>query len=155
MPETLFRFNPFNIKEQPDDWIVAQYTAQEESLMFDDSPSALAHDIDVYANMNYLIGEMIARYSLLVSIADAELKVNLSNMTYKQRDQYVATHADKPPAMSYFENVALSLYLKENIELSRMESVLKRYKIAYESIEAKQNALKKKLDAIRFDVLNR
>ena len=154
MSERTFRFNPFTIKDQDDRQIIEQYTELSNSIVDGDEPSTLAHNIDVYANMNYLIGEMIARYGLIVANMEAELKVAISNEIYKERDLYCERNAGKPPAMSYFENRALSKYLKENNALNEKESLLRRFKIAYESLGDKQNALKKKLEAVKFDLYN-
>jgi hypothetical protein len=155
MAEKLFRFNPFTIAQQSDGDIIRQYTELEQTLSFGDAPGELAHDIDVYANLGYLIGEMIARYYTEVGMLDAKLKGNLSNAIYRERDQWNKTKTEKIPAISYFEQKAISMYADEAEALIRSESMLKRYKYAYESIESKQNALKKKLDAVKFDVLNR
>jgi hypothetical protein len=112
----------------------------------------LAKDIDIFANMGYLVGEMIARYSEQVSIMDNTVKVDYANETYRERDYYLKTHSDKAPAMAYFENKARAKLLDAYSELARMESTLQRFKFAYTSIEQKQNALKKRLEAIKFDL---
>lgn len=153
--EKLFRFNPFNIKEWNDAEIKEQYTILESKLLFGDSPMELSNDIDVYANIAYLIGEMIARYYEKVSITESKLKVNIANTIYRERNDWMKSSSDKAPAMSYFENKANSMFLDEIQELAIMESNLKRFKYAYDSIELKGNALKKKLDSLKFDLLNR
>lgn len=153
--EKVFRFNPFTIMEWTEAEVIAQYTWLEESLTYGDEPSALADDIDTFANMNYLIGEMTARYYKIVADFEAELKVNTANAVYRERNNWMKINTDKTPAMAYFEAKAQSMYLDEYKQLSDYESRLKRFKIAYDSIDSKQNALKKKMDAIRFDQLNR
>ena len=153
--ERVFMFNPFLISEWTDAEVIAQYTLLERSLTLGEAPTELASDIETYANMGYLIGEMIARYYKIVADTDAILKVNTSNDVYRERNEWVKTHTDKIPAMSYFEAKTQSKFLEEYKELSLYESRLKRFKFAYDSIEHKQNALKKKLEAVRFDMLNR
>jgi hypothetical protein len=156
MKETLFRFNPFTIAEWSPEQVKQQYDIFAQELVGDDTQMVLANDIDVYANMGYLIGEMIARYSKDVSNMEATLKVNIANTIYRERNQYVEEHKnEKAPAMSYFENRALSQYLEETKVLNEKEAFLKRFKYAYDSIQDKQNALKKKLDSVRFDLLGR
>lgn len=153
--ETVFRFNPFNIQEWDDKDVIEQYNLLEESLNFGDVPVEIADDIDCYANMGYLIGEMIARYYERVEVYAVKLKVTTSNDIYRERDTWIKTQHEKPPAMSYFESKTTSKYLNEYQELARLESTLKRFKFAYDSIESKQNALKKKLEATKFDLINR
>lgn len=152
--ERLFRFNPFNIKNWTDEEVIEQFGLLEESLPDGDTPQELATSIDVYANMGYLIGEMYARYHESVSIADNELKIGIANAIYRERNNWKDFSKEKPPAMSYFEAKAESQYREEYRELARKESMFKRLKFAYESIQDKQNALKKRLDAIKYDVFN-
>lgn len=153
--EKLFRFNPFRIKEWTNEEVTEQYTILEESLMLGDTPVELAHDIDVYANLGYLMGEMIARYYETCSNLESRLKVDVANHIYRSRNQWLKQNADKAPAMSYFENEANSMFLNEQMELVKTEANLKRFKYAYDSIESKQNALKKKMESLRYDTLSR
>lgn len=155
MKETLFRFNPFNIANWTNEQVKEQYDIFAESLIDSDNSIALATNIDLYANMGYLIGEMIARYYQDVSITEAEYKVSLANEITKSRNQWLKEHSDKPPAMSFFENQVMSKQLDELKELTRLETNLKRFKYAYESIDQKQNALKKKLESIKYDTIGR
>lgn len=155
MEEKLYRFNPFTIQKQTDEEVIEQFTIFSNSLTFGDEPSSLAYDIDLYANMCYLLGEMIARYSVIVANAEAQLKTDMGTQIYKERDHWIRSSTEKIPAMSYFENRASSMYMKENTSLNEQEGLLKRYKYAYDSFQDKQNALKKKLDAVKFDLLNK
>jgi hypothetical protein len=153
--ERLFRFNPFKIMEWSEEELILQYNILEEALTCGDTPMELSNDIDLYANMGYLIGEMVARYSESVSNDDVILKTNIANEIYRERDQWVKEKVDKAPAMAYFESKALSKYIKESIILNQKEASLKRFKIAFESIQDKQNALKKKMESIKFDTFGR
>ena len=153
--ERLFIFNPFNIKNWQDHEVEDQYTILENSLTRGDTPSEIAYDIEVYANMGYLMGEMIARYYEYVEKDSIVLKVGLSNQLYKERDQWMREKSEKIPAMSYFEAKALSMLLEEHTALIKREAIFKRFKFAYESIEHKQNALKKKLEAVKYDTFNK
>jgi len=153
--EIYFRFNPFAIEKWTEEQVAEQYTILEQSLSNGDTPSELAFDIDIYANLGYLLGEMIARYSKIVGDTDAQLKVDINNDVYLERNQWMKTNEGKPPAMTYFEAKATSKYIDRYKELSDKESRLKRFRFAYDSLEQKQNALKKKLEAVKFDVFNR
>lgn len=153
--ERYFRFNPFQIEEWTELELSEQYSILENSLCFGDTPMELAHDIDVYANMGYLIGEMIARYYRIVGDVDAQLKVDISNDVYRERNQWMKTNDGKAPAMTYFESLATSKYIDRYKELHLKESRLKRFKFAYDSLDSKMNALKKKIEAVKFDIFNK
>jgi hypothetical protein len=153
--EKLFRFNPFNIKNWQEAELVEQFSILERTITNGDTPYELSNDIDIYANLGYLLGEMVARYYQLSASLDAQLKVNLANATYRERNEWTKTNPDKAPAMSYFENKAHSMFLDETMKLVEYEANLKRFKYAYDSIESKQNALKKKLESIKFEMFNK
>ena len=56
--------------------------------------------------------------------------------------------------MSYFEALA-TRFCEEDIKLlAQKESDLKRFKNAYESLETKTNALKKKMESIKYEEFN-
>lgn len=152
MKEILFRFNPFTVAEWSNDQIKVQYDVFANNLSEGDTLMELSNNIDLYANMGYLIGEMIARYSRDVDDMEAQLKVDIANTISKERIQWLKDNADKPPAMSFFENRALSMNLKAMNELNEKEAFRKRFKYAYDSIQDKQNALKKKLESVRFEI---
>jgi len=152
MKEILFRFNPFTVAEWSNDQIKEQYDVFAKNLMEGDSPMELSTNIDLYANMGYLIGEMIARYSRDVDDMEAQLKVDIANTISKERIQWLKDNADKPPAMSFFENRALSMNLVAMKDLNEKEAFRKRFKYAYDSIQDKQNALKKKLESVRYEI---
>lgn len=156
MEERLFRFNPFDIEHWTVEQVVAQYKEFEQAMPDDDGTTyTLATSIELYANMGYLIGEMIARYYYDTANLEAEIKAGMALQVYKNRDIWVQSHADKPPAMSYFEAEAYAFYKDKLQQLAKMESNLKRFKFAYDSLEAKQNALKKKLESIKYDTFGR
>ena len=69
-----------------------------------------------------------------------------------QRKQWQETQTDKAPAMSYFEAMAKEFVKKESQELAELGARLFRFKKAYESIESKQNALKKKMEAMKYEL---
>ena len=152
MKERLFRFNPFQIAQWSEEQVTEQYEVLSDNLIGDDTPFSIANDIELYSDMGYLIGEMVARYSELVANDDVLLKTNIANEIYRERDQWLKEKVDKPPAMAYFEAKALSKFIKESIILNQKESTLKRFKYAYDSIQDKQNALKKKLESVKLDM---
>ena len=69
-----------------------------------------------------------------------------------QRKQWQETNTEKAPAMSYFEAMAKEYVKEDSKKLAELGSKLFRFKKAYESIESKQNALKKKIEAIKYEL---
>ena len=70
---------------------------------------------------------------------------------YKLRKDWMETSTEKAPAMSYFEAQAEDSVIDLRVKQLKAESMLTRFKKAYTSLETKQNALKKKLDAIKYE----
>lgn len=155
LTEKVFMFNPFNIKNWTDEEVAEQYEILSNSLSGEDTAYSIAYDIELYANMGYLTGEMIARYYQLSSIQTVQTDSDISNAVYRLREAWGKNNDDRPPAMSYFEAKAKTMYLEELKRLVQMEANLKRFKFAYDSIESKQNALKKKLESLKFDTFGK
>ena len=152
MNEKLYLFNPFNIKEWSNEQVKEQLTMlidKYETEAF--TPYQYALNIENLANQMYLIGEMIARLHEAFYINKAELENEESLQVYKQRDSWEKTHEGKAPAMSYFQALASDFVKEKRLELAKLESDLKRFKIAYDSIEAKMNAVKKKMEAVKYE----
>ena len=154
--EEVFQFNPFTICNYTNEMVKQEYEKILSGMTYGDTPYELVKDIDCYANMGYLIGEMIARYTVDSSNFEALLNVDTSNLMVSTRNQWLREHnGEKAPAIDYFKAQVTSMLLDRYTKLNEMEGNLKRFKFAYESLQDKQNALKKKLDAIKFDTLNR
>ena len=102
--------------------------------------------------MNYLIGEMIARIQLEYDTLKTDISINENKQVYMQRKQWQETQKEKPPAMSYFEAMAKEYVKEDSKKLAELGARLFRFKKAYESIDSKQNALKKKIEAIRYEI---
>lgn len=152
MNEKLYMFNPFNIKQ----WRNEQIKEQLDVLINDydceaDTLYRYALNVENISNQLYLIGEMVARLYEEVYVMKADVSNEENLQTYKQRDTYEKTHDGKPPAMSYFQALASDFVKDKRLMLAKKESDLKRFKIAYESLESKMNALKKKMEAVRFE----
>lgn len=152
MNEKVYLFNPFNIKN----WETVQIKEQFEELINlynNDASTPYEHALNIenLANQMYLIGEMVARLSETVNVIGAEVKNNENLQVYKQRDIWEKTHDGKAPAMSYFQALASNFVKEDRIILAKNESDLKRFRIAYDSIEAKMNAVKKKMEAVKYE----
>ncbi len=70
----------------------------------------------------------------------------------KEHKQWQETQKEKPPAMTYFEAMAKEFVKEDSKKLAELGARLFRFKKAYESIDSKQNALKKKIEAIRYEI---
>lgn len=151
--EKLYMFNPFAIQQAKNQDIADTYSnLQKELIENADTGFQIARNIEIYANMNYLLGEMIARIQQEYDTLKTEISIAENKQVYMQRKQWQETQKEKPPAMSYFEAMAKE-YVKENSKkLAELGARLFRFKKAYESIDSKQNALKKKIEAIRYEI---
>ena len=149
----LYMFNPFVISEATNQQIADTYTKLQEQIIEDaDTGFNIAKNIEIYANMNFLLGEMIARLQEQYDVLKTETSIAENKQVYMQRKQWQETNTDKAPAMSYFEAMAKEFVKKELVELAQLGARLFRFKKAYESIDSKQNALKKKLEAIKYEL---
>lgn len=151
--EKSYMFNPFKISRANEEEIINTYSNFQNALVVDaETGFEIASNIERYANMNYLLGEMIARYKEQYNNLKNDIAVTEAKQVYMSRKQWIETNTEKPPAMSYFEAMAKEYVKKDVMELGRMESQIDRFKNAYNSITEKQNALKKKLEIIRYEL---
>ena len=151
--EKLYLFNPFTIQNADSQKIADTYTnLQKEIIENADTGFQISKNIEIYANMNYLIGEMIARLQQEYDTLKTEISIAENKQVYMQRKQWQETQSEKPPAMSYFEAMAKEFVKEDSKKLAELGSRLFRFKKAYESIDSKQNALKKKIEAIRYEI---
>ena len=146
-------FNPFTIQNAESEKIAETYTNLQNALAIEtDTGFNISKNIELYANMNYLIGEMIARLQKEYDTLKTEISIAENKQIYMQRKQWQETNTEKAPAMSYFEAMAKEYVKEESKKLADLGARLFRFKKAYESIESKQNALKKKLEVIRYEL---
>lgn len=143
-----YLFNPFNIKNVPIGSLSKVYDGLMEDLVIE--PNTMyeyAKNIECYANMNYLVGEIIARRTKEVLELKTTIEIDKAiNMT-AYRKNWNTDKQGKAPAMAYFEALATKNSQDNINRLADLESSLKRFKNAYSSIEEKMNALKKKWKA--------
>lgn len=151
--EKLYMFNPFTIQNADSQKIADTYTnLQKEIIENADTGFQISKNIEIYANMNYLIGEMIARLQQEYDTLKTDISIAENKQVYMQRKQWQKTNKEKAPAMSYFEAMAKEFVKEDSKKLAELGSRLFRFKKAYESIDSKQNALKKKIEAIRYEI---
>ena len=151
--EKLYMFNPFTIQNADSQKIADTYSnLQKELIENADTGFDIAKNIEIYANMNYLLGEMIARIQQEYDTLKTEISIQENKQVYMQRKQWQETQKEKAPAMSYFEAMAKEFIKEDSKKLAELGARLFRFKKAYESIDGKQNALKKKIEAIRYEI---
>lgn len=151
--EKLYMFNPFTIQNAKSEQIADTYTKLQNELI--DNPETgfqISQNIEIYANMNYLLGEMIARIQEEYDLLKADISISENKQVYMQRKQWQETQNEKPPAMSYFEAMAKEFVKEDSKKLAELGARLFRFKKAYESIDSKENALKKRIEAIRYEI---
>lgn len=151
--EKLYMFNPFTIQNADSQKIAETYSNLQNELNENtETGFDISKNIEIYSNMNYLIGEMIARLQLEYDLLKTEISITENKQIYMQRKQWQETQTEKAPAMSYFEAMAKEYVKEDSKKLAELGARLFRFKKAYESIEGKQNALKKKIEAIRYEL---
>lgn len=151
--EKLYMFNPWAIQNADSQKIADTYSKLQNELIENaDTGFQIAKNIEIYANMNYLIGEMVARLQQEYDTLKTENSIIENKQVYMQRKQWQETQKEKPPAMSYFEAMAKEFVKDDTKKLAELGARLFRFKKAYESIDSKQNALKKKIEAIRYEI---
>lgn len=151
--EKLYMFNPFTIQNADSEQIADTYTNLQNMLVENaDTGYLISNNIEIYANMNYLLGEMIARIQQEYDLLKTEISIKENKQIYLQRKNWQETNKEKAPAMSYFEAIAKESVKEDSKKLAELGARLFRFKKAYESIDSKQNALKKKIEAIRYEI---
>lgn len=151
--EKLYMFNPFTIQNADSKQIADTYTNLQNMLVENaDTGFLISNNVEIYANMNYLLGEMIARIQQEYDLLKTEISIKENKQIYLQRKNWQETNNEKAPAMSYFEAIAKESVKEDSKKLAELGARLFRFKKAYESIDSKQNALKKKIEAIRYEI---
>lgn len=151
--EKLFMFNPFALKE----WSNEEIKEQIDVLINNYHPDAevmmdMALNVENLSNQMYLIGEMIARITENYNLSKADLENDTNFIVYAERNDYEKKHDGKVPAMSYFQALAYNQTKEKRQSVAKLDADLKRFKVAYESVEAKMQAVKKKMEAYKFEL---
>lgn len=151
--EKEYMFNPFVIEKATSQQIADTYTNLQKELNVNPTePFSVAKNIEIYANMNYLLGEMIARLTEQCGLLKTNISITENKQIYMQRKQWEETNTSKAPAMSYFEAMAKEFVKKDLEEFAKIEARLFRFKKAYESTSEIMNALKKKMEAMKYEL---
>ena len=155
MEEKSFLFNPFAIKDISN--VSLQKMYQETYSKLVDEPNSLyeyAHNIEVYSNLMYICGECIARFTREIIELKTKIQIDTAIKQTEERKNWDTDKYGKAPAISYFEALATRFSKDDINRLADQECFLKRFKNAYDSLETKCNALKKKMEAIKYEEFN-
>ena len=151
--EKVYLFNPWQIKRWTEDEICAQ--VNELVKRYDpnaDTMYQISMDIEIISDIQYLYGEMISRLANEVSTAKLRNDSAEAKAVVRMRKEWVLDNpGEKAPAMSYFEAKASESVQESRDKQNEKSSDLTRFKYAYESMESKMNALKKKLESIKYE----
>lgn len=152
LKEETFLFNPFNIEKATEQDIADTYSKLQERIIEDaDTPFLVSQNIEIYANMCYLLGEVIARITEQYELLKTEIGIEENQALYSFRNQWIRDNDERPPAISYFEAMARQTVQIKYEELAKLNARLYRFKRAYESTTEKINALKFKIKSIQYE----
>lgn len=155
MNEKMYLFNPFEIQKKSNNELRNIYYEVFTNLI--EEPNTMyeySHNIEVYSNLIYIIGEIIARLTKDVIELKTEIQIKSAIKCVEERKNWNTERDGKQPAMAYFEALGIK-FCEDLIKLqAEKECNLKRYKNAYNSIEEKINSLKKKLEAVKYEEFN-
>lgn len=155
MNEKYYLFNPFYIKDANEKQLQELYNNVFNKLI--EEPNTMyefAKNVEVYANLTYICGEIIARLTKDIIEVKTDIEIKKAIEIIEQRKAWNTEEDGKQPAMSYFEALG-TRFCKELIQtLAKKEMSLKRFKNAYNSLEAKMNAIKKQMESIKYEEFN-
>ena len=155
MNNELYLFNPFKIKDKTPQELSSMYDLVYKQLLNEcNTMYEYAHNIEVYSNLNYIVGEIIARLQRDVIELKTKIKIDTAITQTEERKNWNSEVNGKPPAISYFEALATRFSREDINSLADKECSLSRFKNAYKSIEEKINALKKKMESIKYEEFN-
>lgn len=154
MIEKEYLFNPFRIKNADNKQLQDMYEETFKQLI--NNPNTMyeyAHNIEVYSNLMYICGECIARFTREIIELKTKIQIDTAVNQVQERNNWDTSNG-KAPAISYFEALATRMSKDDINKLADKECFLKRFKNAYDSLEVKTNALKKKLESIKYEEFN-
>ena len=156
MNEEFYLFNPFNIKNANENQLKDMYQKVFDGLLEEcNKMFEYSHNIEIYSNLNYIIGEIVARLTKDIIELKTKIQIDTAINCTNERKNWNKEEDGKPPAMAYFEALATRMSKDDINKLADKECSLKRFKNSYTATEEKINSLKKRMDAIRFEEFNK
>lgn len=144
-------FNPFQLMDDNDENLSKTINDLAKQYRYSDLPQDIVFNINLEADLLMIYGEFIARLTEKCSLLKLENDVKEDKLITQLRTDWLKENTDKAPAMRYFEAKASEVLKDDRAKQFKEESMLKRFKQAYASLETKQNALKKKLESLRYE----
>lgn len=148
-----YLLNPYLLMSVTDEELANAINELAKSYKYGDFAYDVVFNIELESDLLMIYGEFIARLTERAELKKIEANNMRDKAVYKLRTDWLETSREKAPAMSYFEAQAEDLVKDIRTEQIKAESMLTRFKKAYSSLETKQNALKKKLEAMRYEVV--
>ena len=152
MEDKYYLFNPFKTKDATPNELRDIYNEIYHTLI--SNPNTMyeySHNIEVYSNLNYIVGEIIARLTRDVLELKTKIQIDTATKCVDERKNWDTEKDGKQPAMSYFEALATRMCQDDINKLAEKECNLRRYKNAYTSMEEKINSLKRRQEAIKYE----
>jgi hypothetical protein len=146
-----YLFNPFLLQTASDDELSKEINKLAQQYRQTDMVYDIVFNINLESDLLMIYGEFIARLQEEADLLRIQADNQRDKNVYKLRKDWGETSKEKAPAMSYFEAQAEDSVHDVRVRQKRAEAMLTRFKRAYSSLESKQNALKKKLDAIKYE----
>ncbi len=154
--QEVYLFNPWQIKRWTEEEIQIQVIKLIEKYdPHGDTMYQMSLNIEVMANIKYLFGEMIAR----LTREYGKMKLDCDNkenkaITIERRKWVKENPGEKVPAMSFFEAKASESVEEERDRVQEKYGDLIRFKEASENYSDIMNAIKKKMEAVKFEEFN-
>lgn len=148
-----YLYNPFMLMTCTDEELSRVINDLASQYKFSDMSYDVVFNIELESDLLMIYGEFIARLQEKADLKKIEADNMRDKAIYKLRTDWLKTSQEKAPAMSYFEAQAEDLVKDIRETQIQAESMLTRFKKAYSSLETKQNALKKKLEAMKYEVV--
>ena len=151
MFDRTYLFNPFLLQSSTNEELSGYINKLASQYRESDMPYDVVFNINLESDLLTIYGEFIARFQEDADLLKIEADNTRDKAIYRLRKDWLEANIEKAPAMSYFEAQAEDLVHDKRVRQIKAESMLTRFKKAYTSLETKQNALKKKLEAIKYE----
>lgn len=147
-----YLLNPFLLQTATLDDLGRQIQVLAEQYIYDDhTPNDVVSNINLESDLLVIYGEIIARFQKDAELTKLDANILEAKTIYQLRKDWVETSTERSPAIRYFEAQAEELTKPIRLKQIESENMLLRFKNQYKSVETKQNALKKKLEAMRYE----
>lgn len=147
-----YLMNPFKLKTSTEEELSDVIDQLSQMYNYDDDTMGVISDnIQIECDLLVVYGELIARYERDHDLTKLDADINESRNIYQLRKDWVEMNTEKPPAMSYFEAQAEEKVKPLRTRQIELKSMLNRFKMAWDSMDKKQQALKRKQDTIKYE----